>query len=139
MNLEADEPSARQFLEESGGALEQDADAPTVYWATMHPRSAPEEHYYVRVAWDAYPHAAPSVKFADSVGGRLDVTRAWPVIAGYRAGSFDICKPFTKEGFNLHPEWRTGPEAWRTSGNPFLWVVSVLQLDLNKNYGGRAP
>jgi hypothetical protein len=91
-----------------------------------------------RIAWTRYPQNAPSVKFADGVGGTLTVTKAWPVIAGYRPGNFDICKPLTAEGFALHAEWRTGPHAWSATGNPFLWVVSQLQDDMNHRYQGRS-
>ena len=77
-----------------------------MYWATMRPRSTPSERYYACIRWTIYPHAAPSVKFATAVSGSLTETSAWPVIPGYRAGSFDICKPFTVQGFITHPEWR---------------------------------
>ncbi len=138
LNLEEDEVAVRNFLEEHGGRLERDPGGPGVYWATLRPRSMPEEEYYAWLAWSGYPHAPPSVKFANRVGGRLDVTSAWPVAPGFRPTAFDICKPLTAEGFALHPEWRAGPEAWPTTGNPFLWVVQTLQHDLDTGYGGRS-
>jgi hypothetical protein len=110
-----------------------------VYWLTIHPRTAPAETYVVRIAWTIYPGAAPSVKFAEDVGGSLGVLKAWPQSSGYRPGNFDICKPFTAEGFAVHPEWRTGVHAWPTTGNPFLFVVAQLQDDLNHRYQGRTP
>ncbi len=71
--------------------------------------------------------------------GSLAVTRAWPLIPGYRAASFDICKPMTAEGFAPAPRnGRTGLESWPTTGNPFLWVVETIQFDLDNSYGGRA-
>ena len=109
---------------------------PSIYWLEMRPLSLPQERYYPRVAWRVYPHAAPSVLFADGLRGPLGVPRAWPRIPGYRAPN-DICKPFTAEGFAIHPDWSTGPDAWPTDGNPFLWVVETLQYDLDNDYSGR--
>lgn len=138
LNLEADDSAVRTFLEEHDGRLDRDPDHSTVYWATLRPRSAPQEQYYVRVAWSSYPHAPPSVKFADRIGGDLSVTGAWPIIPGYRVAAFDVCKPFTAEAFGWHPEWSAGSDAWRSSGNPFLWVVSTVQHDFDTAYGGRS-
>jgi hypothetical protein len=138
LNLEADEAAAAAFLVERGGALARDLEDDGVCWLALHPRRDPEETYYARLAWTAYPHQAPSVKFADCVGGSLTSTSAWPVVPGYRPTSFDICKPFTAEGFALHPDWQAGPTAWPTTGNPLLWVVETLQEDLDTSYGGRA-
>ena len=42
------------------------------------------ERFYPRIAWRAYPQAAPSVLFAEGIGGKLGVACAWPRIAGYR-------------------------------------------------------
>jgi hypothetical protein len=139
LNLEADEATVVEFLAEHGGCLDRDKDQVGVYWLTLHPRRAPGETYFVRLAWQSYPHAAPSVKFSTTVGGRLDVTSAWPRIPGYRPSSLDICKPFTAEGFALHADWRQGAEAWRATGNPFYWVAENLQYDLNLHYEGRSP
>jgi hypothetical protein len=140
LNLEDDCAAVVEFLAGFGGELVQrseDADG-GVFWVRLHPRSTPAETYVARIAWTRYPDAAPSVKFADGVGGSLDVVKAWPKCNGYRPGNFDICKPFTAEGFTVHPEWRSGPHAWKTTGNPFLFVVSQLQDDLNHRYQGRA-
>jgi hypothetical protein len=136
--LEEDEPAVATFLGRNGASLERGKDDPARYWLTMRPRSAPAELYFVCITWTRYPHTPPSVKFADKVGGSLTVATAWPAITGYRPGSFDICKPFTAEGYLTHPEWMTGPEAWPTSGNPFLWVAETLQDDLDHRYGGRS-
>ena len=138
LNLAADEVAVAAFLAGNGGHLTRDGKDAAVYWLRMRPAGAPPEVYYVRVAWSAYPHEAPSVKFADSVGGSLTVASAWPVIPGYRPASFDICKPMTAEGYALHAEWWTGPDAWPTTGNPFLWVAEMLQYDLDNHYGGRS-
>lgn len=138
LNLEADEAAVREFLAEFGGDLLRDTNDPSVYWLSLRPQNAREEVYVARIGWTRYPQAAPSVKFADGIGGSLTVTRAWPVIPGYRPPSFDICKPFTAEGYALHGEWRTGPQAWPITGNPFLWVASQLQDDMNHRYQGRS-
>lgn len=136
--LDHDEPAVRELVDEAGAKLERDDTDPAVYWLTMQPAGQPDERYFVRIAWTGYPHAAPSVRFADAVGGSLDLTHAWPVIPGYRPGSFDICQPFTAEAYAAHPEWAQGPEAWPSSGNPFAWVVGRLLHDLSERYGGRS-
>ncbi len=140
LNLDADRPAVEEFLTEFGGELLQRPEDVNegVYWARLHPRSAPGELYVARIGWTRYPQAAPSVKFADGIGESLTIVKAWPVSRAYRPGNFDICKPFTAEGFTVHPEWRNGPHAWPTTGNPFLFVVSQLQDDLNHRYQGRA-
>lgn len=138
LNLRQDEPAVAAFLAENGGRLDRDEVDASVYRLSMRPLSAPEERYYPRLQWMAYPYEAASIKFADRVGGSLGVVTAWPIIPGYRPQSFDICKPMCAEGYALHPEWRTGPDAWPTDGNPFLWVVELIQYDLDNQYGGRA-
>lgn len=138
LNLEADEAAVREFLEEHHGRLDRDPNEPGVYWVTLRPRSAPREEYYARVAWSGYPHHPPSVKFADRIGGNLNITGAWPLIPGYRVTAFDVCKPFTAEAFGWHPEWSAGADAWKSSGDPFLWVVSVMQHDFDTAYEGRS-
>lgn len=138
MNLAADVPAVAAFLTERGGEFLPDPNGNAIYWLQLRPLSDAEQTYFVRVLWERYPHRPPSVKFADRVGGSLTISRAWPIIPGYRPGSFDICMPFTSEGFALHGEWNTGPHAWRHTGNPFLWVATRIQDDLNSDsYGGR--
>jgi hypothetical protein len=136
--LQAHEQEVVEFLDEHDGLLLREEDDPATYWAVLRPSSAPAETFYVRLGWTAYTGAAPSVRFYDSIGGRFDVQCAWPTIAGYRPGSWDICQPFTAEGFAVHPEWVGGPQAWNSAGNPFLYVVQTLQFDLNNRYQGRA-
>lgn len=137
INLDADEGQAQEYLERHGGALLRDSDDPSVYWASLVPRSGPAERYVARLAWSAYPHRAPSVLFATDIGGALGVASAWPQMPGYRPPS-DICQPFTAEGFALHADWTNGPEAWSPDGNPLLRVVAQLQNDLDFRYQGRA-
>ena len=137
--LEADGPAVHELLEEHDASLLADGEDPSIFWLSLRPPQAPEEEYVVRIAWEGgYPHAAPSVKFADGVGGRLDVSSAWPVIPGYRPGEHDICQPFTAEAYRVHPEWVEGPEAWPAAGNPFLWVVERLVGDMVERYQGRS-
>jgi hypothetical protein len=136
--LEADVAAVAAFLAENDGAVEADSVEQGVYWLTMRPRTVPPERYYVHVAWERYPGAPPSVGFATAIGGELNVTSAWPLVPNYRPPSFDICMPFTKEGFALHSEWAGGREAWQTTGNPFLWVVELMQDHLDRLYQGRS-
>jgi hypothetical protein len=138
LTLQADEEEVVEFLDEHGGLLLCEVDDPATYWAVLHPRSAPAETFYVRLGWTSYTAAPPSVRFHDGIGGPFASPRAWPTIAGYRPGSWDICKPFTAEGYAVHPEWVGGPQGWHSTGNPFLYVVQTLQFDLNNGYQGRA-
>lgn len=136
-SLEADEGAVVASLDALGGLLIRDQASAGTYWLVLHSRVDEDKPYYARVSWRDYPGAAPSVRFADGIGGSHAVPSAWPNIPGYRLGSFDICKPFTAEGYSLHPEWATGPNAWRSTGNPFVWVVETLQYDLNNDNQGR--
>ncbi len=144
LNLDEDEGEVVAFLAEHDGVLERDdrvpggTGDPAVYWLTIRPRTHRGERYVVRVEWESYPYQPPSIKFTDQVRGSLTATRAWPVMTGYRANSFDICRPMCKEGYGIHPEWRQGSTAWPTDGNPFLWVVQMLQFHLDNDYQGRA-
>lgn len=143
-NLEHDEPAVAAFLAENGGRLDRDdrlegagGDA-AVYWLTMRPRLHPAELFYAKVGWEAYPYKPASIKFATGPRGSLTMTSAWPVMTGYRAGSFDICRPMSKEGYTIHPEWAQGSTAWPTEGNPFLWVVQTIQFHMDNDYQGRS-
>jgi len=139
LNLAADVPAAADFLAGRGGALHSPVEADLgAWWAQLHPASDPAQIFYARIGWRIYPGAAPSVKFAQTIGGPLDDPTAWPAIPGYRAGSLDICKPFTAEGFGIHPDWASSSQAWSAEGNPFLAVVRELQRNLNSDgYQGR--
>lgn len=136
--LEQDELAACEAAAEFDATLKADATQPAVFWLTMSPRAAPAERFFARIEWSSYPHAPPSVKFADTVGGRLDLSSAWPVIPGYRPGERDICQPFTAEGHAIHGDWSSGPEAWQGTGNPFLWVVLQMLHDITDRYQGRS-
>lgn len=138
LNLQHDQGAVAEFIAEHEGGLDWREASSGVYWVTLRPCSAPEERYYARIAWDSYPFAPPSIKFGDGIGGSLAVNGAWPVIPGYRTGSFDICKPMTMEGYLVHPEWAQGSTAWVSDGNPFVWVVELMQFHLDNEYQGRA-
>ena len=139
LNLQQDCAAVAEFIGEYEGGLDWRDARQGVYWVTFRPASAPGERYHARIAWESYPFAAPSVKFGDGIGGSLTVNSAWPSIAGYRTGSFDICRPMSKEGFESHPEWAQGSTSWVLDGNPFLWVVQQIQFHMdNDEYQGRA-
>src|SRR5712692_9932908 len=74
--------------------------------ATVSPISSPQERFQARLLWSKYPDEPPSIKFRDPETGRLDLTKAWPIVRGFRPGSFDTCVNWSAEGFQLHPEWR---------------------------------
>jgi hypothetical protein len=137
--LAADAPAAQAFLDARGGRLHSPVENdPAAWWAQIHPAAEPGETYYARIGWTAYPGAAPSVKFAQSLGAALNDPTAWPQAPGYRPTQLDICKPFTAEGFALHPDWITTSQTWSADGNPFLAVVRELQRNLNSpGYDGR--
>ena len=139
LNLAADVPAAGQFLLARGGRLHEPLNGDRgTWWAQLHPARDLTETYFVRIAWTIYPDAPPSIKFAPSLGGPLTEPSAWPVAPGYRATCLDVCKPFTAEGFALHPDWCRTNQAWRGEGNPFVAVVRELQRDLNgPGYSGR--
>lgn len=136
LTLEMDQDAVVAYLDDFDGVLILDAE-PGTYWLVLHPKSAPAETYYARVAWRQYPDGPPSVRFHDQIHGRFDVPSAWPIVPGYRLGAWDICKPITAEAYVVHPEWCAGPHQWSSTGNPFLWIAQTLQDDLNHNYQGR--
>ena len=137
LNLEADAEAVAALLNQHGGRLLADPEDHGTHWLELVPAREAGQIYIARTIWSAYPGAPPSVKFATAVGGRIDVTSAWPTVPGFRPTSFDICMPFTEEGFNVHPDWRTSAEAWKSTGNPFLYVASTLQRLLDTRYSGR--
>ena len=143
LNLEADEAAVGTFVTENAGEMVRDdrhegGGAAGVYWLTFRPRAVPAERYIARYEWSAYPYSPPSIKFATAIRGSLTTTRAWPVMTGYRPSSFDICRPMCKEGYAVHPEWNQGSTAWPVEGNPFLWVVQMMQFHFDNDYQGRS-
>jgi hypothetical protein len=139
LNLAQDAPAAAGFLAGRGGCLHLPLPGEDgVWWAELHPAAEQQETYTVRIGWRSYPSAPPSIKFVHKIGGPLGDPHAWPVTAGYRPTQLDVCKPFTAEGFALHPDWEASTSAWAVTGNPFLGVVRELQRDLNSpSYNGR--
>jgi hypothetical protein len=106
-------------------------------WATLAPKAAPEQKFFLRLLWQRYPHDAPSIKFRD-LEGRIDNPRAWPAMPGYRPTSLDACVNYSAEGFALHPEWKTDPRyKWDPRGNALLRVLTLVQTDFDLNYQGR--
>ena len=137
LNLEADATAVAALLNQHGGRLLADPEDHRIYWLKLVPASDAGEIYVARLIWSVYPGAPPSVRFATEVGGRVDVTSAWPTVPGFRPTSFDICMPFTEEGFTIHPEWRASADAWKSTGNPFVFVASTLQRLLDTRCSGR--
>ena len=147
LRLERDAMAVRASLEASGGELvhrssdPQEPDAPTdppgLYWAVIRPTGVDTLPFTARILWTVYPDSPPSLLFVAEVGGPSSRSAAWPAAPGYRA-PVDVCKPFTAEGQQLHPEWAAGPQAWRSEGNPFLYVVETLQSDIDRVRGARA-
>jgi hypothetical protein len=137
LSLEADVAAVVVALDGYDGTVLRDEHAEGLYWLVLKPSSDPRERFYARVEWADYTTLPASVRFCDGIRGPSEVNRAWPNIPGYRLGAFDICQPFTAEGFAVHPEWTNGPEAWRPTGNPFLYLANRLQFDLNNRYQGR--
>ncbi len=143
LNLEQDEVAVEEFIVENNGGLVRDdrlegGGNKAVYWMTLHPRSAQTEEYIARIEWFSYPYEPPSIQFAIHIRGSIRDRRAWPKITGYRAASFDICRPMSREGYALHPEWKRGSNAWIADGNPFLWVVQMMHFHINNDYQGRS-
>lgn len=63
------------------------------------------ERYAFRVTADNYPLAAPHVIPIDPETGRSDVRTAWPRCDGFRFEASDLCLPYTRTGYSLHPDW----------------------------------
>jgi hypothetical protein len=147
LRLEGDAIAVRAALEAVGGQLthrhgslaESDApvDPPGLYWAVIQPSEPDFAVFVARVLWTVYPDRPPSLLFATEIGGPTNVGAAWPAAQGYRAPN-DVCKPFTAEGQSLHGEWASGPNSWRSEGNPFLYVIETVQTDINRAKGARA-
>jgi hypothetical protein len=138
LRLQRDEPPVEEFLASTGGALvRRDTDPQGLYWAVLQPTDQACRPFIAKISWSVYPHRPPSLLFAAQVGGATTDPSAWPSAGGYRAPN-DVCKPFTAEGQALHAEWATGPNAWRSTGNPFLYVVETVYGDIDRSSGRRA-
>lgn len=138
LRLERDEEAVRAALEAAGGQLVRREEDPVgLYWAVIQPADGEAKPFIARIQWTIYPGRQPSVLFALEVGGSTSAPAGWPAANGYRVG-VDICKPFTAESLTVHPEWSTGPYAWRAEGNPFLYVVETIQSDIDRVHGAHA-
>lgn len=136
LRLQRDLPAVEAFLAETGGeVLRSDTDPDGWYWVRLCPRSGAAP-FIARVIWTVYTGRPPPVLFALKIGGPIEAA-GWPEAPGYRRGT-DICKPFTAEGQAAHPEWANGVYAWRGQGNACLYVVEILQDDIDRVAGRRA-
>lgn len=101
------------------------------------PKKEPAESFIVRLRWDRYPGNPPSLKFLDASGSESNPA-AWPQCPGFRPTALDACVNWTREGMNLHPEWRnSGSTRWDPSGNAVLRALNLLQETLDFQYSGR--
>lgn len=139
LNLREDYERVSALTEAKRWILE--TPAPLEVLVIMSPASAPAEQFQARLVWRVYPgESPPSLKFCDPETGRIDLTRAWPVIPGFRPTSFDACVNYSAEGFALHPEWKTDPRyRWNAVGNVLLKMLRILQDELDNRYQGRHP
>lgn len=135
LNLEQDLPAVRSMAERAGGEIDESRAEDGIYWFDLVARDG--QHYYMRVEWFSYPHDPPSVRFVSGIGVDSATKTDWPQCPGFRPDTNDICRAFTREGFNTHPEWRTTADAWSPNGNKFLDVVAEVQNDLTHRYAGR--
>lgn len=96
------------------------------------------EVYALRVNGDNYPAYAPHVIPIDPDTGRDDVRTAWPLCNGFRVDSRDLCLPYTRTGYNLHPEWLRHP-VWKWDGSDVRVTLESLFNRLNDSchYQGR--
>jgi hypothetical protein len=140
LRLAGDVRAVEDFLALTAGRLHhRDQDPDGLFWAEVQPSNGERAAFVARIEWTVYPHRPPSLVFVESVGASgIGGPNVWPGADGYRYGSNDVCKPFTAEGQQLHPEWGTGPHAWRSTGNPFLYVVENVQDDVDRVDGRRA-
>ena len=137
LNL-ADDFKEAQAVEDSN-RWELVLAGPLEVLATVSPRTAPTEKFQARLLWSQYPEVPPSVKFRDPSTGRLDLTKAWPMIRGFRPSSFDTCVNWSAEGFQLHPEWRNDPKLrWDPRGNVLLKILRILIDEFDNYYQGRS-
>ena len=138
LRLQRDIPPVEAFLASTGGRLHRrEKDESGLYWALLQPRNRERAPFTARLAWTVYPFRPPSLLFAPGIGQPTSDPAAWPAAAGYRAPG-DVCKPFTAEGQALHPEWTTGPHAWPATGNMLLYVLEIVQSDIDRVDGKRA-
>lgn len=138
LNLDDDLGRVLALPEASRWAIER--AGPLEVWVTLAPASVPAERFQARLAWNAYPDQAPSLKFRDPGTERLDAPNAWPQAPGFRPSSLDACVNWTSEGLSLHPEWQGDPRyRWDPRGNALLKVLRLIQETLDDGFQGRHP
>lgn len=109
-------------------------------YVTMSPAKDPSELFQARFLWNTYPGEPPSYKYRDPATGRLDLTKAWPELPGYRPTQLDACVNWCIEGFTTHPEWKNDANTkWNPTGNVLLKVLRYMQRDLDEKFVKRSP
>ena len=136
LNLDDDFQEALGVADAQRWSLSRKDDL--VVWAEVHPMDQPRERFTARLVWTEYPGDLPaSVMFVDPATGSSSVRSAWPTGAGFRPPG-DICATWTREGYQLHPEWLTDrSKRLVIRGNALLLVLRILQHELDCNFTGR--
>lgn len=118
-------------------SLELDTSVPLGLFATLHPRTAPQEFYKARIRWKDY--STPfSLKFINMEIGSDTDARAWPNFEGSRPQAFLACTTFTEEGQGLHPEWEQSAfNRYHPPEQPLIFALLTLQHLLDNTYQGR--
>jgi hypothetical protein len=117
--------------------LERDDAVPLGIFATMHPRSNPEELFKARLRWD-HLFKAPSLSFIDPTSGSDRIKGAWPTCFGFRPDSLDTCLPWTAEGHRHHPEWQhSATTRFPNVDAPLQFALLNIQSSLDNSYAGR--
>jgi hypothetical protein len=110
-----------------------------IVWAEVHPIDQPNERFTARLAWADYPGDLPaSVIFVEPTTGATGAPSAWPTGAGFRPPN-DICATWTREGYQVHPEWLNDKSKRLViRDNALLLVLRILQHELDCHFIGRA-
>jgi len=120
-------------------AIERDHEVPLGLYATMHPLAHPDHRYKARIRWTNY-FAPFSLKFVNLRTNSDGEPSAWPKCYGFRPSSLDVCLPWTAEGLQLHPEWRTSARhAVAVIDAPMQHALLRVQDSLDNTYEGRGP
>lgn len=137
LNLDDDFQEALGVEDAQRWSLSRKGDL--VVWAEVHPIDQPGELFTARLLWTDYPGDLPaSVIFVEPDTGRTGVPLAWPTGAGFRPPT-DICATWTREGYQVHPEWLTDrSKRLVIRDNALLLVLRILQHELDCNFMGRA-
>ena len=103
LSLAADAPVAADFLAGRDGTLyDATATDPGTWWrSSIPPRSLRRPS--TRASAGASTPAPRRRSSSPRRSAAARRPRGRPVVPGYRPTSLDICKPFTAEGFAIHP------------------------------------